>query len=347
MKKVLILGAAGFLGSHLEMRLKQDGCFVVSVARKHPPYGKSVADEYNILDLTNTPDFHHHFLRHQFDEVYQMAGEVGGLGYIGTGEHDAEILTNSLKINLYTLEAMRRTHSTAKIFFASSQCVYPDRIEIDPFANERLAEHRMGHHREEDASFDTFAFGQEKMFSEKLYDAYARNYGFNIRIGRIGNTYGPYCTWDGDRAKAPAAIMRKVAQCPYAGTVDLWGDPATTRSFTYVDDVIDGILRLMKSHYCQPLNIASGETVTIRELLETTCKVAGKIVGERWGNGVTGVHARGSDNTACRQVLDWEPPTTLLAGIAKTYPWVKEQVERGLTPISDLCSQDGVQTQGA
>jgi nucleoside-diphosphate-sugar epimerase len=321
-KKVLILGAAGFLGSHLEHRLKAEGNYVVSVARKHPPYRKSVADEYNILDLANVAEFHAHFHRHRFDEIFQLAGNVGGLGYIGTGEHDAAILTDSLKINLYTLEAMRKTDQHARIFFASSQCVYPE-PGIDPFAQERIA---LNACREQDASFDTFAFGQEKLYAERLYDAYARNFGFEIRIGRLGNTYGPYCIWNGSRAKAVAAICRKVAGAPYAGTIELWGNGKQTRSFTYVDDAIEGILRLMKSDYDKPVNIASAQTVTIEELLETVCRVAGKIVGWKTVDGPVGVRHRPSDNTLCRKVLNWEPRTGLELGLAMTYPWVAKQV---------------------
>lgn len=328
MKKVLICGAAGLLGSHLEYRLKAEGAYVVSVARKPPPYRKSVADELNILDLTNGPEFHSHFFRHHFDEVYQCAGLVGGLGYIGTGDHDADILRESLQINLHTLEAIRRTQACDKIFFASSQCVYPDRFEVDPFAGERpivIGNQGSVLHRETDAHFDTFAFGQEKLYAEKLYDAYARNYGVNVRVGRIGNTYGPYCPWDGNRSKAPAAICRKVARAEYAGIVDLWGNASARRSFTYVDDTIDGILRLMASDYNQPVNIAHGDTVTIQELFETTCRVANKVLAFRSAEGPVGVQARGSDNTLCRKVLNWEPQTSLSAGLAITYPWVRDQ----------------------
>lgn len=322
MKKILILGAAGFLGGHLEHRLKAEGHFVVSVARKPPPYRRSVADEFNILDLTNPPDFHAHYFRYQFDECYQLAGEVGGLGYIGVGENDADILTNSVKINLNTLESIRKTQSVGKVFFASSQCVYPDRFEVDPFAAERLADPA---HREIDAHFDTFAFGQEKLFAEKLYDAYSRNHAIDVRIGRIGNTYGPYCTWNGPRAKAPAAICRKVATAPYAGVVDLWGDAAQVRSFTYVDDTIEGMIRLMDSDWDQPINIANHDTVTIAELFETVCEVAGKVLAYKAVDGPTGVQARGSDNTLCRKVLDWEPETSLREGLEKTYPWIAQQ----------------------
>ena len=325
MKKVLILGAAGFLGSHLEHRMKAEGHFVVSVARKLPVFRKSVANEYNILDLTNDASFHTHFFQHQdFDEVYQLAGEVGGLGYIANTDHDAEILTNSLKINLHTLEAIRNTGAAEKIFFASSQCVYPDKMEFDPYAQERIVEYNP-RHKEIDASFDTFAFGQEKLFAEKLYDAYARNYGIKIRIGRIGNSYGPYSVWAGERAKAPAAICRKVAQAEYASPVELWGDGTARRSFTYVDDTIEGMIRMMDSDYNKPVNIAHGDLVSIEQLFETTCKVAGKVLAWRGTEGPIGVHARGSDNMLCHKILGWQPQTSLFAGISKTYPWIAEQ----------------------
>ena len=332
MKKVLVLGASGFLAGHLEHRLKAEGYYVVSVARKQPPYRKSIADETNILDLTNPSDFHHHFYRHNFDWVFQMAGEVGGLGYISDRNNDAAILTNSLKINRHTLEAIRRTQAAGKIFFASSQCVYPDQdIGVDPFAQERIVSELdllPRPNNESAASFNTFAFGQEKLFAEKLYDAYSRNYGIPVAIGRIGNVYGPYCTWDGPRAKAPAALCRKVAAAFYGAPVELWGNAQQTRSFTYVDDAIEGIIRLMRSDYAAPVNIAHAETVTIEHLFEMICKVAGKVLGYKPVEGPIGVMHRGSDNTLCRSVLHWEPSTSIEDGIAKTYPWIKEQVDR-------------------
>jgi GDP-D-mannose 3', 5'-epimerase len=328
MKKILILGAAGFLGSHLEHRLRAEGHFVVSVARSQPKYRRSVAHEFNFLDLTNPVDFHHHWHRHDFDECYNLAGEVGGVGFIGTGIHDADILSNSVMINLYTLNAMRKTNSHARILFVSSQCVYPDRFEIDPFAGERHVDCFPAPYpfKESDASFNTFPFAQEKLFSEQLYAAYANNYGFDVRIARLGNTYGPYCTWDVPRAKAPAAICRKVAQAPYAGVVPLWGSAQAVRTFTYVDDAVDGLIRLMASTYNKPVNIASHEEVTIAELFATICKAAGKVLAwEPDMNHPTGVSHRGSDNSLCRSILQWEPPTSLWNGIAETYKWVAEQ----------------------
>ena len=322
--KVLILGAAGFLGSHLEHRLREEGDFVVSVARSYPKHRRSAALEYNVFDLANPADLHHHFFRHEFDCVYQLAGSVGGVPYISDPANDIDILTNSVKINLHTLEAMRKTNSHARILFASSQCVYPD-IGFDPFASERIA--TVHPFREEDASFDTFAFAQEKLFSEKLYQAY-RTCGLEIRIARLGNTYGPYCVWDGPRAKAPAAICRKVAQATAGDVVPLIGDGRAIRTYTYVDDAVDGLIRLMKSDYSGPVNIASHEETSVSELFAAVCKTAGKDLLWRSEEGPVGVPYRGSDNALCRQVLNWEPPTSLWNGIQKTYAWVEFEAEQ-------------------
>jgi GDP-D-mannose 3',5'-epimerase len=328
MKKVLLVGAAGFLGQHLEYRSKANGHFVVSAGRSYPKYRPTIADEFHIVDIRNTRDVNVLMARHEYDYVYQLAGEVGGLGYIATGDHDAEIMTNSLKINLAVLDAARKTNP-GKIFFASSQCVYPDVFDVDPFASERIPE---PHHlacKEDDASFNTFPFAQEKLFSEKLYTVYAEDYGLKIAIGRIGNTYGPYCTWDGERAKSVAAICRKVAQNPYAGVVDLWGDARQVRSFTYVDDVIEGMIRLMNAHYMAPVNLSHDEGVTIEELFKCICKVAGKVIGYKSVDGPIGVRHRTSDNSLCKAVLQWQPTTSLYDGLFKTYPWIAQQA--GLT----------------
>jgi nucleoside-diphosphate-sugar epimerase len=303
--------------------LRAEGHFVVSISRSHPKYRKSVANETNFLDLTNPIDFHHHWFRHEFDEVFQLATDGGGLGYIGTGNHDADILTNSVRINLNTLEAMRKVNSHARIFFASSQCVYPD-VGFDPFASERPAD-SLAPFKEIDSSFNTFPFAQEKLFSEQLYAAYARNHGFTVRIGRLGNVYGSYATWDGPRAKAPAAICRKVAQAPYAGVVPLWGSGQAVRTYTYVDDAVEGMIRLMASDFNRPVNIASSEEVTTAELFDCICYAAGKILAWEPQHGPEGVRYRGSDNTLCRSVLNWEPLTSLRNGLAKTYQWVAEQ----------------------
>ena len=325
MKKVLIQGAAGFIGSHLARRLKAEGNYVVAVARGSPKYFSSteIASEFLILDLTNPVDFHAHWWRHDFDECYQLSSESGGLGFIGTGDHDVDILTNSVRINLNTLDAMRKSHSHARILFASSQCVYPD-IGIDPFAQERIVE--VHPFRESEASFNTFPFAQEKLFSEQLYAAYARNLAFDVRIARLGNTYGPGCVWDDPRAKAPAAICRKVAQGAPAGIVELWGDGRAVRNYTYIDDAVEGLIRLMASSYNKPVNISSPEETSVAELFAAVCKAAGKDMLWRQSAGPTGVSYRSSDNFISRHVLNWEPPTSLWNGLRETYPWVEQQV---------------------
>ena len=315
MKKILVCGAAGFLGSHLEHRLKADGHFVVSLSRNKPRYREIKADEFNIANLAyEGGGLRAVFARHQFDEVYNFAAEVGGLGYIQNPDNDVEILRNSTLINLNVLDAVSKAsiNHPIKLFFASSQCVYPTSREC----------------AESDAypANPDSAFGWEKIFAERLYDAYYRNHGLDIRIARFGNTYGPYCVWDGPRAKAPAAICRRVAGLFPGQDVEIWGDGSQTRSFTYVDDAIDGAIRLMANDYHGPVNIASSELVTIKQLVETVCKVASKPAYIKQVPGPIGVHDRNSDNTLCKQVLGWEPTTPLAEGIAKLYPWVVEQI---------------------
>ena len=315
MKKCLVLGAAGFLGGHMEERLKRDGHFVVSLSRNKPRYREIKADEFNIANLAyEGGGLRAVFARHQFDEVYNFAAEVGGLGYIQNPDNDVEILRNSTLINLNVLDAVSKAsiNHPIKLFFASSQCVYPTSREC----------------AESDAypANPDSAFGWEKIFAERLYDAYYRNHGLDIRIARFGNTYGPYCVWDGPRAKAPAAICRRVAGLFPGQDVEIWGDGSQTRSFTYVDDAIDGAIRLMANDYHGPVNIASSELVTIKQLVETVCKVASKPAYIKQVPGPIGVHDRNSDNTLCKQVLGWEPTTPVAEGIAKLYPWVVEQI---------------------
>jgi GDP-D-mannose 3', 5'-epimerase len=318
MKKILLLGAAGFVGQHLEYRLKRDGHFVVSVGRSQPKYRPSIADEFHQQDLRR-PDAVHYLLgRIDFDEVYQAAGDVGGLGHIGVGSNDFAIMSNSALININVLKTVQGR--VGKILFTSSQCVYPSSF-VNLYNLQGHQESETFGCKEDEASFDTFPFAQEKLFSERLYAAS----GMPHAIARLGNTFGPYCTWDGPRAKAPAAICRKVAEAPYAGTVDLWGDGMATRSFTYVDDVVDGLIRLMAADYAGPVNIASSEMVTIAGLFETVCSVAGKIHAWRPTPGPEGVRGRNSDNGWCQALLGWEPTTSLEDGLRQTYPWISEQ----------------------
>jgi nucleoside-diphosphate-sugar epimerase len=321
MKKCLVLGAAGFLGGHMEERLKRDGHFVVSLSRNKPRYREIKADEYNVINLVHGVGLYSLLGRHQFDEVYNFAAEVGGLGYIQNPDNDVEILRNSTLINLNVLDAVSKASVShpIKLFFASSACVYGNQKPL------------VGIFREEDAypAQPDNTFGWEKIFAERLYDAYYRNHGLDIRIARFGNTYGPYCVWDGPRAKAPAAICRRVAGLFPGQDVEIWGDGSQTRSFTYVDDAIDGAIRLMANDYHGPVNIASSELVTIKQLVETVCKVASKPAYIKQVPGPIGVHARNLDDWKAKEGMGWEAKTSLAEGIAKLYPWVDTQY--GLT----------------
>ena len=256
-----------------------------------------------------------------------LLDRLADLGYIGEPSNDAEILTNSTKVNLHTLEAIAKTGNCGKVFFASSQCVYPDVFEIDPFSAERLQKLEPRRLREIDARFEhNFAFAKEKLYAESLYTAYSAAHGFPVAIARLGNCYGPYCEWKEPRSKAVAAICRKVAEAAYGGVVKLWGDGQQSRSFTYVDDAVEGIIRLMASDYDKPLNIASPETATIEQLFDFICFRANKILAWESEPGPVGVSSRASDNSLCREILDWEPTTSLPDGLGPTYDWVAKQV---------------------
>lgn len=320
MKKILILGY-GLLGYHLAQRMKRDGHFVV-VASRSAPGGPNVADEFHVRDLRDLETVNVLMGRYEFDQVYALASNSGGLGHIATGENDVAILTDSLKINMVVCEAAGHT-KPGKVFFASSQCVYPDIVENG----------EMAACREDDARFNTFPFAQEKLFSERVYAAHARTNRFKLAIGRLGNTYGAHCRWQDPHAKVVAALCRKVAAAPYAAAIDLWGDGRQVRTFTHVDDAVEGMIRLMAADYDKPVNIASSQAVTIDELLETICRLAGKFVGRKFVEGPVGVSHRVSDNTLCRQVLNWEPRIGLELGLATTYPWIRDQV---LTAASNV-----------
>lgn len=320
MIRCLVLGATGQIGVHLVKRLKVDGCFVAALDRKPPEYGWPGAepDSFWTCDLR---DPHLSLLSERYDEIYQLAAEVGGLGFIMNKENDAEILHNSMQINLSVLEAVRKSKRKPRLFFASSACVYPDPkghpYGLGPTACvEELAWPYQGDN----------AYAHEKMFSEFLYDAYARNHGITVRIGRLHNSYGPFGTWNGGREKAPAAICRKVAEARNHSTVEIWGDGRATRSFTYVDDTVEGIIRLTRSDCQGPVNIGSSEMVTVNELVRRVALVAGKTLVPVHVDGPVGVAGRNSDNSLALAKLGWEPRISLDEGLAKLYPWVAEQV---------------------
>jgi len=342
-RKALVLGAGGFIGSHMVKRLKSEGYWVRGVDLKRPEFSSTEADEFIQGDLREA-DFVRKCLEykgtggkfyeevpykyvHAFDEVYQFAADMGGAGFVFTGENDAEIMQNSVMINLNVLEQQRLLNrefdrNYTKIFYSGSACMYPEYNQLDP---------KNPDCREESAypAAPDSEYGWEKLFSERLYLAYNRNHGIPVRIARYHNIFGPEGTWQGGREKAPAAICRKVAELPcVGGAVEIWGDGEQTRSFLYIDECIEATRRLMDSDFLGPVNIGSEEMVTINELLKITAKVAGTAVSKRHKlDAPLGVRGRNSNNDLVREKLGWDYEQTLEEGIRKTYEWIKDQVD--------------------
>jgi nucleoside-diphosphate-sugar epimerase len=327
-KKALVLGAGGFIGSHLVKRLKFEGYWVRGVDLKLPEFSSSEADEFVVGDLRN-PSLVSKVLyapqqlseqdnENSFDEVYQLAADMGGAGYINTGENDAEVVHNSMLINL---NVVRESHkkSIKKIFYASSACVYNEHNQLDP-ENPICTENSVY-----PANPDS-EYGWEKLFSERLYTTYNRNYGLNVRIARFHNIFGPEGTFDGGKEKAPAAICRKVANTPTKGEIEVWGDGLQTRSFLFIDEAIEGVRRLMKSDYIEPINIGSDEIISMNDLTKLVTKLAGKRAGIKNIPGPQGVRGRTSDNTLIKEKLGWAPSQPLSAGLEKTYKWIQSQM---------------------
>jgi GDP-D-mannose 3', 5'-epimerase len=318
MKNALVCGAGGFIGSHLVKRLKAEGFWVRGVDLKHPEYSPSPADDFLVADLRD-PSACRAALDRSFDETYQLAADMGGAGFVFTGENDADIMHNSALINLNVLEALRDRRG-AKVFYSSSACMYPEHNQADP-QNPNCAE-SSAYPANPDSEY-----GWEKLFSERLYLAFHRNHGIEARIARYHNIFGPEGTWRGGREKAPAAICRKVAEAVDGDEVEIWGDGLQTRSFLYVDECIEGTLRLMRSDWTGPVNIGSQEMVTINRLLATVAEIAGKRLAVRHVEGPQGVRGRNSDNRLIHQRLGWRPSALLKDGLAKTYEWIAAQVE--------------------
>jgi len=316
-KPVLVLGAGGFIGGHLVHSLKREGIWVRGVDLKSPEYRDVEADDFLIADLRD-PLVCREVIDRRYNEVYQLAADMGGAGYIFTGEHDAEVMHNSATINLNLVEACRR-RTISRIFYSSSACMYPAYNQEDP-DNPNCAE---------DSSYPAAPdseYGWEKLFSERLYLAYQRNYGIQVRIARYHNIFGPQGTWNGGREKAPAAICRKVAEARNGGQIEVWGDGHQTRSFLYVDECIEGTTRLTMSNFSGPVNIGSEEMVTINGLVDVVCDIAGKKLEKIHIPGPNGVRGRNSDNRLIAQKLGWRPSQTLRRGLELTYPWVETQV---------------------
>ena len=317
MKNALVCGAGGFIGHHLVRRLKKEGLRVCGVDLKRPEYAASLADEFRVCDLRD-PVQADGCLDCAFDEVYQLAADMGGAGYLFSGEHCAAVMRNSALINLNVLEACRKA-GTGRIFFSSSACVYPLFNQEDP-QNPNCAEATVY-----PAAPDS-EYGWEKLFAERLYQAYARNCGMICRIARYHNIFGPEGTWRGGREKAPAALCRKVAMASDGDAIEIWGDGEQTRSFLYIDECLEGTLRLMRSDCSQPLNIGSDERISIHALAQKIAHIAGKHIRIRPVAGPVGVRGRTSDNRLIRKMLGWAPSTRLQDGLEETYCWISEQV---------------------
>jgi len=319
-KAALVCGAGGFIGSHLVKRLKREGYWVRGVDWKYPEFGKTEADDFILGDLSDQTVAQKLFDR-PFDEVYQLAADMGGAGFVFTGEHDAEILQTSAAININILKYGQKSGSLKKIFYSSSACMYPAYNQENP-NNPKCSE---------DSAYPAAPdseYGWEKLFSEHLYLAAQRNHGVDVRIARFHNIFGPEGTWTGGREKAPAAMCRKVAETPDGGTIEMWGDGNQTRSFLYIDECLEGVRRLMQSGFTGPVNIGSEEMVTINQLAETTMKIAGKKLSIKHIPGPLGVRGRNSDNKLIREKLGWASSMKLEDGMRKTYAWIAEQVAK-------------------
>ncbi len=317
MKTALVCGAGGFIGSHLVKRLKREGFWVRGVDLKFPRFADTEADDFLLGDLRD-PEICAFAVDRQFDEVYQLAADMGGAGYVFTGDNDAEIMHNSALINLNMLEACRRRNSK-RMFYSSSACIYPEHNQLDP-DNPNCAE-QSAYPANPDSEY-----GWEKLFSERLYLAYARNHGMQVRVARYHNVFGPEGSWKDGREKAPAALCRKVAEAADGSAIQMWGDGKQTRSFLYVDECLEGSTRLMRSDWTGPVNIGSDEMVTINGLAEMIMAVAGKHLTIEHIPGPTGVRGRNSDNRLIEERLGWRPSQPLKHGIAKTYEWIATQV---------------------
>lgn len=318
-KTALVCGAGGFVGSHLVRRLKREGFWVRGVDLKLPEYEESEADEFIVGDLRQQL-FCERVIDRHFHELYQLAADMGGAGYIFTGRHDADILHNSGTINFNVADLCRR-RSVERLFFSSSACVYPAFNQTDP-DNPNCSEASAY-----PASPDS-EYGWEKLIAERLYQSYGRNHGMAVRIARYHNIFGPLGAWDGGREKAPAAICRKVALASSGDEIEIWGDGLQTRSFLYIDECIEGTVRLMRSAFDKPVNIGSEEMVSINQLVDMVCEIAGKRLRKRHVDGPTGVRGRTSDNRLIGEVLGWKPTQRLTAGLEKTYGWIERQLLR-------------------
>ncbi len=315
----LVLGAGGFIGSHLVKRLKSEGYWVKGADLKYPEFSSTAADEFIIGDL-RTQSVCDIVLNEYFDEVYQLAADMGGAGYIFTGENDANVMHNSALININIVERAIK-YKVGKIFYSSSACIYPEFNQTDP-DNPNCAE---------DSAYPAMPdseYGWEKLFSERLFLSFQRNYKLPVRIARFHNIFGPEGTWQGGKEKAPAAICRKVAAAKDGGFIEVWGDGLQTRSFLYIDECLEGMRRLMDSpDFHGPVNIGSDEMISIANLAQMVIEISGKKLSVKNIAGPLGVRGRNSDNKLIRERLGWAPSLPLINGIKETYLWIYKQIK--------------------
>ena len=319
MKIALVCGAGGFIGGHLVKRLKNEGFWVRGVDLKFNEYANSEADDFVIGDLRD-PYLVRQVIDRPFTEVYQLAADMGGAGYIFTGEHDADIMHNSATINLNVADSCHRRRAK-RVFYSSSACMYPAHNQEDP--DNPNCEESSAYPAAPDSEY-----GWEKLFSERLFLAYSRNHGMEARVARYHNIFGPEGTWSGGKEKAPAAMCRKVASARSGDQIEIWGDGQQTRSFLYVDECLEGTLRLTRSEFSGPVNIGSDEMVTIDQLAQSVIEISGKRLDIVHVPGPTGVRGRNSDNCLIQRELGWSPSQPLRTGLERTYEWIESQVQR-------------------
>jgi len=323
MKKALVCGAGGFIGSHLVKRLKKEGYWVRGVDLKHPGFSPTAADDFivgDLRDLTTVSDVMS-LNAEGFDEIYQLAADMGGAGYIFTGENDANVMHNSAIINLNVASTAVKLAKIPKIFYSSSACMYPAYNQED----------RENPNCKEESAYPAAPdseYGWEKLFSERLYLAHARNYGLKVRIARYHNIFGPEGTWRGGKEKAPAALCRKISEVEQDGTIEIWGDGEQTRSFLFIDECIEATLRLMRSEFQGPVNVGSDEMIKIQDLAFLISSIAKKNIKIKNIPGPTGVRGRNSNNDLIFSELNWKPSQILSVGMEKTYSWIHDQVRR-------------------
>ncbi len=318
MKKAVVCGAGGFIGSHLVKRLRSEGFWIRGVDLKYPEFAETAADDFIVGDLRD-PLVCQRVFDQPIDEVYQLAADMGGAGFVFTGDNDADIMHNSALVNLNVLHACH-SRNIRRIFYSSSACMYPEHNQLDP-ENPNCAE---------DSAYPAnpdSEYGWEKLFSERLFLSFGRNKGMDVRVARYHNIFGEEGTWEGGREKAPAAFCRKIAEVEDGGVIEMWGDGEQTRSFLHVDECVEGSIRLMRSDWQGPVNIGSDEMVSINDLAHMVADVAGKSIKINHIDGPLGVRGRNSDNRLIKERLGWAPKDTLRQGIEKTYPWIEAQVK--------------------